>query len=78
MHYLVGEANHKVVHLKTLFHIFAHGCPMLEYESLYELFVSLQVFNNPTMHWYDGVSWILVEFIYNKIQATIIIAIQGV
>jgi hypothetical protein len=77
MHYLVGEANHKVVHLKTLFHIFAHGRPMLEYESLYELFVNLQVFNNPTMHWYDGVSWILVEFIHNKIQATIIIAIQG-
>jgi hypothetical protein len=29
----------------------AHGCPMLEYETLYELFVSLGVRNNPTMHW---------------------------
>jgi hypothetical protein len=77
MHYLVGEANYKVVHLKTLFHILEHGCPMLEYEYLYEFFVSLQLLNNPTMHWYDGVSWILVEFIYNKIQVTIVTAIQG-
>jgi hypothetical protein len=29
----------------------AHGCPMLEYKTLCELFASLGVPNNPTMHW---------------------------
>jgi len=50
---------------------------MLEYKSLYELFVNLQVSNNPTMDWSNGIGWILVEFMYNEIQATIIVAIQG-
>ncbi len=31
------------------------------------------------MHWFNGIGWILIEFIhmYNKIQGTIIVAIQG-
>ncbi len=37
----IGEANWKVIQMKTLFHILARGCPMLEYKSLYELFVNL-------------------------------------
>ncbi len=73
----IGETNWKMVQMKPLFHILAHGCPMLEYESLYELFVNLQVPNNPTMHQSNGIGWIFVEFMYNQIQATIIVAIQG-
>jgi hypothetical protein len=40
----MGEGNWKMVQMKTLFHVFTHDCPMLE------LFVSLGVPNNPTMH----------------------------
>jgi hypothetical protein len=40
----------KMVPMKTLFHVFAHGCLMFNYEFLYELFANLEVPNNPTMH----------------------------
>ncbi len=46
----MGERNQKMVPMKTLFHVFAHGCPMFNYESFYELFASLRIPNNPTMH----------------------------
>lgn len=44
------EGNRKMVQMKALFHVLTHGHPMLEYKTLYELFVSLGVPNNPTMH----------------------------
>ncbi len=37
---------------------------MLEYETMYDLFASLKVPNNPNMHWFDFPSWTLVEFMY--------------
>jgi hypothetical protein len=46
----IGEGNWKMVQMKTLFHVLTHGCLMLEHETMYELFVSLSVPNNPTMH----------------------------
>jgi hypothetical protein len=46
----VGEGNWKMVQMKILFHVFTHGHPMLEYETMYELFANLGVPNNPTMH----------------------------
>jgi hypothetical protein len=46
----MGEGNPKMVPMKTLFHVFAHGCLMFNYESLYELFASFEVADNPTMH----------------------------
>jgi hypothetical protein len=46
----MSEGNRKMVPTKTLFHAFAHGSPMFNYEPLYELFASLEIPNNPTMH----------------------------
>lgn len=46
----VDKGNQKMVQMKTFFHILVHGHPMFVYESLYELFASLGVLNNPTMH----------------------------
>lgn len=57
----MGEGNQKMVQMKDLFHVFTHGHPMLEYEAMYELFARLGVPNNPTMHWFDYASWILVK-----------------
>jgi hypothetical protein len=50
---LVGEGNWKIVQMKFLFHILYHSCLMLDYESLYEFFKSLNVQNNPSMHWFE-------------------------
>ncbi len=45
----------KTISFKYLFHIFMHDCPMLEYETMYELFVNLKVPINPTMNWFDSI-----------------------
>ncbi len=47
---LMGERNWKIVKIKTLFHVLSHWHPMLEYKSLYEMFVSLGVSKSPTMY----------------------------
>jgi len=49
---------------------------MLEYESLYALSISLGVPNNPSMHWFDIVGWVFVEFMYMQVQNANIRAIQ--
>jgi hypothetical protein len=58
----VGEGNWKFVQMKSIMHVLSHGRPMLEYESLYELFWSLMVPNNLNMHFYDTIGWVFVEF----------------
>jgi len=50
----VVERNRKIIKMKSLFHILFHSRLMLEYESLYEFFKSLNVPNNPSMHWFDN------------------------
>jgi hypothetical protein len=74
----MGERNWKIVQMKTLFHVLAHGHSMLEYETLHELFVSLRVPSNPTMHWFDFASWILIEFMHIQVKNDIVKAIQFV
>jgi hypothetical protein len=55
----------------------SHGCPMLEFESIYELFRSLNVPNNLSMHWFDNASWTLAEFMHMQVQEAIIKVIQA-
>jgi len=57
-------------------HVLFHGHPMLEYESLYEVFKSLGVLNNPNVHWSNIASWVLDEFMYMQVQNTTIKVIQ--
>jgi hypothetical protein len=73
---LVGERNQKIVEIKSLFHILFHNHPMLEYEYLYELFKSLNVPNNPSMHWSNITGWAFVEFMHIQFQEVTIKAIQ--
>jgi len=62
---------------ESILHVLSHGRPMLECESLYELFRSLAVPNNPSMPWYDNVGWVLAKFMYMQVQDTIVKAIQS-
>jgi hypothetical protein len=64
--------------MKFILHVLSHGRPMLECESLYELFRSLAIPNNPSMHWYDIVGWVLTKFMYMQVQDTIVKAIQSI
>jgi hypothetical protein len=48
---------------------------MLKYESLCELFKSLNVPNNPSMHWFDSDGWTLVKFIFMQVQEATLKAI---
>jgi len=55
-----------MVHFKSLFQIFMHGCHVLGYETIYELFVNLKVFNNLTIHWLDFAHWTLLNLYTSK------------
>jgi hypothetical protein len=61
--------------MKPIFHVLFHGCQMLKYEYLCELFKSLNVPNNPSMHWFDNDGWTLVKFIFMQVQKAILKAI---
>ncbi len=63
--------------MKSIFHVLLHGCPMLKYESLCELFKSLNVPNNPSMHWFDSNGWTLINFIFMQVQEATLKAIQS-
>jgi hypothetical protein len=39
----IEEGNRKVIQMKCIFHVLFHGCPMLKFESFYELFRSLNI-----------------------------------
>jgi hypothetical protein len=41
----VGEGNQKMVQMKMLFYVLAHGSLMFEFETLYELFGGLEQSN---------------------------------
>ncbi len=58
------EGNWKIVQFKSLFHILSHDHPVLEYETIYDLFVSLKVPNNLSMHWFNSTGYTLVKFMY--------------
>ncbi len=45
---------------------FYRGCPMLGYETIYQLFVNLKVFNNLTIHWLGFASWISLNLCISK------------
>lgn len=60
------ERNWKMVNFESLFRIFMHGCPMLGYETIYELFVNSKVFNNLTIQWLDFASWTLLNLCTSK------------
>jgi hypothetical protein len=47
---LVGEKRRKLVQFVTLFHIFKHGRPMLEYVAHKDLFDLMNLGENPKMH----------------------------
>ncbi len=51
----IGEGNRKDIQMKCIFHVLSHGCPMLDFKAFYELFKSLNIPNNPSMHWYVNV-----------------------
>jgi hypothetical protein len=49
--------SEKFIQFVTILHIFLHGKPMLEYESLRELFLLLKVKNTPLKHRLDNSHW---------------------
>ncbi len=72
-----SEGNRKIVQKKFILHVLSHGHPMLECESLYELFRSLAVPKKLSMPWYDIVDWVLAKFMCMQVQDIIVKAIQS-
>jgi hypothetical protein len=46
----ISEESRKNVQMKTLLHVLSNGRPMLKYETMHDLFVTLGVPNTPLMH----------------------------
>jgi hypothetical protein len=63
--------------MKCIFHVLFHGCPMLEFKSICELFKSLNVPNNLSMHGSEYASWTIVEFMHMQVQEIVIKVIQA-
>ncbi len=62
--------------MKCIFHVLSHGHSVLKFKSFYELFKSLNIPNNPSMHWSNNVGWTFVEFMHMQVQEAIVKAIQ--
>jgi hypothetical protein len=45
------------VQLALNFHLLKHGNPMKKYTTMQNVFVHLNVFDNPMKHWFDGFGW---------------------
>jgi hypothetical protein len=55
----VGEGNKKMVQMKMLFHVLAHGSLMFEFETLYELFGGLEQSNCALVLFYWLVGYLM-------------------
>jgi hypothetical protein len=60
----LGKGESENNSLKIPISYFFHGRPKLEYETMYDLFASLKVLNNSSMHWSDFVGWTFATFMY--------------
>jgi hypothetical protein len=74
---VVGKKAWKVVQFSNMFHLFQHGRPMLEYESLRLLFEFLAMPKNNKKHWSDSFSWTMAEFMHQVVMKAIRAKVQA-
>ncbi len=61
IHGAIQVDKEKIMQFALIFHLFSHGCPMINYTTMHKLFVQLNVLENPMKHWFDGVGWEMVD-----------------
>jgi hypothetical protein len=58
------ERKQKFIKFVVFYHLLAYKCPMIDYESLKDLFQLLKVKNVSKKHWIDGSRWGMVEVMH--------------
>jgi hypothetical protein len=58
----------KLNQFAIVFHLLQNGRPMLEYESLKELFMFLKMPNLSKKHWGDNSGWLIAEYLYKQVM----------
>ncbi len=62
--YVPSERKQKFIKFVVFYHLLAHKCPMIDYESLKDLFQLLKVKNVSKKHWIDSSRWGMVKVIH--------------
>jgi hypothetical protein len=63
-----GDRARKMNQFATVFHLLQNGRPMLEYESLKELFTFLKMPNLSKKHWGDNAGWMIAEYLHKQVM----------
>jgi hypothetical protein len=64
---VVGENRQKLVQFSTLFHVLKRGCPMVEFEQLWELLQHLQMRHMPHKYWSDVNGWEMAHHLHLQV-----------
>ncbi len=51
----------------NIFHLLSHGRPITKFESLKDLYLPLNVKNNPRKHWTNSSGWKMAKFIHEVV-----------
>jgi len=63
-----GDKTRKIAQFATVFHMLQHGRPMLEYESMRELFTFLKMPHLSKKHWGDNSGWLMAEYLHAQVM----------
>jgi hypothetical protein len=63
-----GDRVRKLNQFAIVFHLLQNGRPMLEYESLKELFMFLKMPNFSKKHWGDNYGWLIAEYLHKQVM----------
>jgi hypothetical protein len=63
----IREKKNKKVKFVVVFYLLREGHPLTNYESFKDLFYFLKIKNMPRKHWFDNLSWEMVENIHDVV-----------
>ncbi len=63
----IGGKKNKKVQFVVVFYLLKEGRPLINYESLKDLFCFFKIKNMPRKHWFDNVGWEMVESIHDVV-----------
>jgi hypothetical protein len=67
-----GDRARKINQFGTMFHILQHGRPMLEYESMRQLFTFLKMPHLSKKHWSDNFGWLIAKYLYRQVMMKVV------
>jgi hypothetical protein len=63
-----GDKARKIAQFATVFHMLQQGRPMLEYESMRDLFGFLKMPHLSKKHWSNNSGWLMAEYLHSAVM----------